>query len=654
MANQIWLDVYDHTTLLRIGAGPVWRVQNAQIRRPLDGAGTFRVNCFATDPRALTLLQDDRIVRIWSEDSFGMRLRGEGIITDYQLSENPTGVGLKISGPDTLELLKRKNTLLGRIYKNQDLQDVVDDLITLAPGWSVELDPAIAEERIDARFDGINLFKAFRNLAKRYGYHIRAKLDGFSDPTDGSRTLQIGPFAQSIGRRINRVTTINSEALNNQSLLIPRDIKKTRRIESNNYYNTLIPIGAGEGIAALTLFDTLDFYGNGPGRPYPIQSMDAPDGSTIYYISTTTYPSGGYANFTEDPASAVKTGQYKDIAPLSNSLADRRNASQALYLAAAADLARSSEAQVSYDVVLKNVTENILPGDTVRMDYKAEVEVQGDNADETKVVPYFDESGDFYILEATEQMGLESSDVTLKLSNLDKFVEDELELIFDTIDSMEVRNLKPNLVTGPPSSYVFNRNLFAGFPITIPIDISDAVTELLRVRLRLTTSKIVTFLKAKGGEHRHRVAKLIGGEPFNSSFVSLIEYEFAANLAGDSLLTKIAASVGADWYTEGENTELELSITEPTQDTQTPTGITVSFDGTDVTNTLFGVATLAPSGGEINVLADPGNLANLLTGATGGLQQLHLLEIECASGRGDLEAIVEVFATTQAIKIPNT
>ena len=141
MTNRVWLDVYDESTLLRVGQGPVIKVRDATIRRPLDGAGTFDVNCVAPDPRALTLLETDRIVRIWSEDQGGIRLRGEGIITDWQLSESASGVGFKISGPDVLEQLKRKNTLLGRIYNQVTLQSLVDDLITLAPGWSVELDP---------------------------------------------------------------------------------------------------------------------------------------------------------------------------------------------------------------------------------------------------------------------------------------------------------------------------------------------------------------------------------------------------------------------------------------------------------------------------------------------------------------------------------
>ena len=654
MSNRVWLDVYDNSSLLRIGEGPIINVRSAQIRRPLDGAGTFSVNCAAPDPRALTLLQTDRIIRIWSEDQGGIRLRGEGIITDWQLAESPTGVGFTISGPDVLEQLKRKNTLLGRIYNQETLEDVVDDLITLAPGWAVELDASIASEVVDARFDGVNLFKAFRSIALRYGYHIRAKLDGNFDPLTASRTIQIGPFASDTGLRINKVVTINSETLANDNLLLPQDIKKKRTIESNNYFNTIIPNGAGEGEAALTLRDAYEANGNG-GRTYPIQLITGPDGRTLYYIALTTYPDSGYDDFTEDPGAAVKVGQYKDIAPLSNSVADRRNASEALYTQTVADLERSSSVQVNYDIVVKNAKQNIHPGDTVRLDYKAEIEIQGANADEIEVFQYFNESGDFFVLSADEQIGVEGADVTLHLSNLAKFEEDEIELIFDTIDSMETRNLKPNITVGPPSPYVFRRDLFAGFPINIPIEFTDAVTELLRVRLRLITKKLVSTLSITIPSHRHRMFTYVAnlGGTWSSN-----QYQYRVN-AGPPFNTNlniVTTYLGAtsDMYTDGESPEVDVEIADPEEDTQTPTGITVWFESSDVTEDLFGVTSLAPSGGEINVLADAGELANLLTNASGGLQQLHELEIRCASGRGAVEAIIEVFATTQAIKLPTS
>jgi hypothetical protein len=638
MPNRVWLDVYDNSTLLRLGEGPVFTVKSASIKRPLDGAGTFRASCTATDARALSLLQVNRIIRIWGEDMAGIRLRGEGIITNWKLTESSDSISLTISGPDILEDLKRKNTLLGRIYNQTTLQDACDSLIVLAPGWSINVDASIANEIIDARFDGTSLFKAFANLCKRYGFHMRPSLDN-------PRTLQISPFGETTGLRINKTEVINSEALSNPKLLMVQQIQQDRVLESNNYFTALIPLGAGEGTAAISLREAYEANGNG-GRAYPIQLVTGPDGRIIYYISTTTYPTVDYTNFLTDPGAAVKVGQYKDISPLSNSLADRRNASETLYAAAVSDLNRSAVVQEFYSATVRNAKQNLLPGDKVRIDYIAQIETPDG------LLTYMDVHGDFFILSSDESIGLDGAVVNLELSNLDKFEQDELETIFDTIDQMELRNLKPNVEGGPPSPYVFSRQLFSGIPIKVPLEFTDATLELLRVRLRIKTAPLVTFLKATGGSHKHRMMKRTG------SFINPIDgyagHVFdAARADGTSHAIIMVNAADQDIWTEGFSGDLELNISNPQTDSQTPFNVTFWFAGNDVTNTLFGVPTLAPSGGNLNALADSGALANMLTNAAGGLQQLHELEIRCATGRGQVEVIVEVFSTTQLIKLPN-
>lgn len=656
MSNRVWLDVYDNETLLRLGEGPVFSVVRASISRPLDGAGSFRASVVATDARALTLLQTNRIVRIWGEDTAGIRLRGEGLIANYRLSETPGGVGLQINGPDILEELKRKNTLLGRIYNQETLQDVCDDLITLAPGWAVDVDVSIASEVIDARFDGVSLFKAFAQIVKRYGIHMRSSLSA-------TRTLEISPFGQSNGLRIHKVETINTEALANPKLLMVQDITQDKVLESNNYFKVLMPTAAGEGTAALTLREAYEENGNG-GRTYPIQLITGPDGRTMYYISTTTYPSGGYADFREDPGAAVKVGQYKDIAPLSNSVADRRNASEALYTAGVADLERSSVEQVAYSVTVRNVKENILPGDTIRLDYKAQVEIPGHLVDETELLTYLDVRGDFVILKADESISAEGTSTDLEISNLDKFEQDEIELIFDVLDSMEIRNLKPNIAAGPPSAYVYVRNMDSSNPANIPFEFTNAVLELLRVRMRIVTRNYVATSQgaASGGGsatipgHKHQVIGPMTG-PFGTPGSFASGQMRLDSGTGFSVLVGYSGSPPSNGLYTFDSSGGSVALPNHThpvafglsKDTQYPQSVTLWFNGVDVTNDLFGVAALATSGGALNVLADAGALADLFTDA--GLQQQHSIEVRCASGRGELEVTVEVFATTQAISL---
>lgn len=629
---RVWLDVYDADGN-RLGEGPVFAVKSAQVRRALDGAGSIRANCVATDARALALLDVGKIIKLWGEDTGGVRLLGEGIISKWRLSEDQGGVGLIIDGPDILEELKRKNTLLGRIYNQDTVQDVCDDLIGLVPGWAVDVDGSIASDVIDARFDGVHVLKAFIEIAERYGFHVRTG--------EASRTLEIGPFGADSGLRVLKVETVNTEALSNPNLLMVQRIEQDRMQESNNYYTVIIPTGAGEGTAALTLAEATN------NSPYAVQSLTGPDGATLYYLSTTTYPTGSYTDFRDDPAAVVKVGQFKAIAPLSNSDTDITNAANALYDAAANDLARASTVQETYGVTVKNVKQTIKPGDKVRIDYRAQVRIDDED------VTYLDVRDDFFVLKAVEQINLDGSDVVLEISNVDRFERDEAELVFNAIESMELRNLKPNISVGTPSTYVYTREIAPGFPALLPIEITDAVLELLRVRLRLVTGPFRATSQggAAGGDHRHLVAEWSGGVTATPPGLYSSYTWSNDGLGTGTAVFKLGSSSG-DIYTFGASGDhTHPAVFGITDDVQTPTAITIWFGGANVTSTLFGSVSLAPSGGAINALADAGALANLLINASGGLRQLHQLEIRCGSGRGRIEATVERFETTQAIRL---
>lgn len=636
---RVWLDVFDENDN-RLGEGPVFAVKNATVKRALDGGGSIRANVVASDARAVAQLVPGRVMKVWGENpDETTRLLGEGVIANWRLTDDPTGIGLTIDGPDILEELKAKNTLLGRIYNQETLLDVCDDLIGLAPGWSVTVDTSIQFDLVDARFDGTNVLKAFIEIAKRYGYHLRHRLSQV-EPTRVVRELEIGAFGDDTGLRMHRVETINSATLANPSLLMVQRIQQDKTRESNNYYTVILPLGAGEGTAALTMARSTRT------TPYSIQSITGPDGRTLYYISTTNYPTTQYADFTEDPRAVVKVGQYKEVAPLTNSEADIVNAANALYDAAASDLARSSVVQETYQVRVKNVRESILPGSTIHINYLGQIERGAD------VVTYLNVRGDFTVLSVNEQFNLDSSDVTLEVSNIDRFQKDATELLFDTVDQMRLRTLKPNITVGTPSTYVYDREIAPSFPAEVPIEITDTTLELLRVRLRIKTGPFRSTSQgaADGGDHYH--AMFQGGGAAGTG----TRYNYASNSSlGNPVAFVVEILSGPNdavintFGASGDHTH--DPVYGIADDTETPEGITFHFDGNDVTNDLFGAASLAPSGGAINELADAGELADLLNNASGGLRQLHTLEIRCSGGQGRVEVTIERYETTQAVKI---
>lgn len=553
---QIWLDVYDATGN-RLGDGPVFAVRDAEISRVLDGAGSWSATLPATDLRALTLLTNERRVRIWTDGVNGKRLLSEGIIRQRKISESSSGVNLTISGPDALDELKRRSVLLGRIYNQATVATVAAGLIALVPGWSVQVDSSISSAVIDARYDGVSVLRAFQDLATRYGYHLRLA-------TNAVRTLEIGTFGEDSGLRINRVQTVTLETLLNDKLLIVEEISEDKNTEE--IYNWLIPLGAGEGVAALTLEKSTRT------SPYTIQTMTGPDGKTLYYISDAS----SVATYGE----IRRVGQFKEVSALSNSDTDIENAANALYDAAVADLTRHKDTQQIYMVSVKNARQTIAPGQKVFIDYKAQVER------DSEVYDYLNIRDDFFVLKAQEVAGSAGQSVALEISNIDRYPETVAETVISSIEQIELRGYKPAVVPAV-SRYVYERAIAPGLPVVAPIEISDATLDVQRVRVRLVTG---VFREA------------------------------------------LVASGVAD-------------------DAQTPSGVTVWVNGSDETTALTGSASLAPSGGALNVLLDEAALTALIVGATGGLRQAHTLEVRCTGGRGRVELSIEIAETTQAIKL---
>jgi hypothetical protein len=84
-------------------------------------------------------------------------------------------------------------------------------------------------------------------------------------------------------------------------------------------------------------------------------------------------------------------------------------------------------------------------------------------------------------------------------------------------------------------------------------------------------------------------------------------------------------------------------------DVQTPSGISVYVDGIDRTSALGGP--FAPSGGNVTIDLDTALLTGYLINAAGGLRQEHTVQLRCSSGRGRIEAQVEIAETVQSVKL---
>lgn len=643
---QILIDVLDASGN-RLGDGPVLSASSVSLTRTLDGSGTIAINCPASDERATELLQAERRIRVYVEDTGGLRIVGEGVIRQRKIRNTSGGATLSVDGPDIMDELKRRSVTLALIYNQQTVSTVASGLIALVPGWSVSVDAGIASDVVDARYDGVSVLKALQNLAMRYGYHLRLN-------DAGTRTVTIGAMGADNGLRLHGVGTVSQSLLNNNLVMPVESINFGE--DSESICNWLLPIGAGEGIAALTLEkSTLS------GTPYTINTQAGPDGTTLYYIEDST-SIAAYGQI-------EKVGQFKDIAPLSNSTVDTRNAADALYTAAVEHLTRYKDPQETYSVTVKSVKNNLLPGDKIHLEYKGQVYHTDGWFD------YLDIRDDFWIMKVRESITGSGIGVTLDLSSVDRRQDTVEETVLSAIESIELKNLKPT-ISGSIRSYVYSRNIDSTHPAVVPIEITGATMEVQRVRLRIKTTpfEAVASAAASGGSSTQSSAA--GGDHNHRVFVqtSVVGFPSTSNRAfwgrdgdgGSFIGAVLPTAFDSDIWTENSSGSHSHSVSIPAHthtmtfgnlltDSSTPSGITVSVNGADKTADLFpddeSGGVLAPSGGNQDVVADAGELTTLLENAAGGLRQEHEITIACTSGRGNIEATVEVFEVIQTINL---
>ena len=472
---KLWIDVCD-TNWVKAGMGPI-QVQSVTIDRLLDGAGGFALDCVATDERTLSELTLERRIKVYVSDESGTRLIAKGVVRRREQGYTNGGFTLSVSGPDALDDLKRYSVLLNRQFTQLPRNEVLSALAGLA-GWTVTADTT--DQLLSARFDGVSVLSALQKICDQNGIHLREAL------TENS-TLEIGAFGTDCGVVAVSADSIPTGVYANDDIAIIASIQKTE--DSEALANWLIPIGAGEGEASLTLKHS---------TRYGVKSMLGADGRPLYYLTD------------EDSIATYgviqRAGTFKDIAPLTNSPVSKQIAGDALFDAAQVWLKRNSVKQVVYSLSLKKVKKVIRPGDKIRVKYRGDVETS-----EGKILQLENVDGLFWVTQVSESYTPDGMCVSLSVSNVDQIAQDSAKTIIGALEGMRVQNLKPATF---PTTWSWNgfdflhrfhfsdimdaSNKNAEF--TLKID--NSVTEVIRVTLQFKTKPLFSLMRIFDGSFR--------------------------------------------------------------------------------------------------------------------------------------------------------
>jgi len=626
----------------RLGKGPIRTTTAASVTRVLDGCGSFTVDLPGTDERALDLIQPKRRVRVllWDEQD-NQRQLVEGIVESIGAKDDSSGWVLTVDGPDLLAELKFTNVLLGRIYDADSVQDIVDDLLGLTSGWTRSGNNT---DLLSVRLDGASILKALQSVVQQQGIHFR------QGSTAG--TLEIGAFGVSNGLRIINAPHVRSDLAGNDDVLLIESFIKLQ--DSESLVNWLLPLGAGEGDAMLSLeFSTRT-------TPYTIQSTTGPDGRTLYYLensaSITSY------------GQVEKIGTFKDITPIGTSAAAVEAAANALYDTAVAWLDRYKDPYESYSVTVRKPRTNILPGDKIHVRYKGLI-----TNDMGELVTYRDINSDFFIMEVAEIYGPRGTQLRLKIANIDRYEVDNARVVIGALEDIRINNVsvKPYF---SHYTYVDQFEIDSSNNVTFELNVTNAVQAINRVVLRVVTSPFRALASgaASGGgstsgsgggsaptssatAHRHVWA--VRDETYEGGF-TVRQYR-ADNPSGGFVFFELPTSESLDPLRSfNESPEHTHTVTIPSHTHSVPAhthnlnyGINDDTDFPDsigilVNSQVVGIG--LDSGGtgldtEIDITDEINSVATL--------QAAHPIVISCSGGQGLVKVYLDVYETIQTISV---
>lgn len=234
------VDVYDRSGA-RVGGGPVTHVMEGEYAWGIDQLGTFQLKIPA-----------DSLQSVYFDHGYEVRLyfRGEGlvfrgIVEKFAWQPGESGMFLTIIGSSLGRELVWANTMLGLAFEGATLADTVGDDATAATllyntDWGPgELDtPA---HTILARFDGVSIWQALMKTAEICGFHVRE--DFLNREVD---IVDTGEDDSGLAFRKMGVVPLEPGSV------LPIETF-TADAESEDLWNSLQPLGAGEGNNKLDL-----------------------------------------------------------------------------------------------------------------------------------------------------------------------------------------------------------------------------------------------------------------------------------------------------------------------------------------------------------------------------------------------------------------
>lgn len=447
--------VYDSANN-KLGAGPIREIETLNDTLPLDRLPTVNFKLPALAERA-DLIQPGVQFDIY--DMFDGFL-GRYIYREDNIRAGVNDLELSVTADSVLKELQWRFTGFRRNYQFEPVGDVLADLLNLAPGWGLVVDPNIGNTTVT--YEGNSVWAGVDELRDRWSQHFRMSA---VDP----RVLEFGDFGDDSGIVFLPIREpLQDNLLNNPGVVPCRMVGRSR--DTAGIVNRVIPLGAGQGETALTI------HGSTAGL-FTTKLGTNKDGSTYAYI--------------EDEDSVAQYGvrervvsfpQVRAIFSDDTSIELARNA---LKLIAQAYLLRNRQPRTEFRLETYYCPPELRPGDLIRLDFRAGE--WGSN------VPLLvDEQ--LWVMELQRNRSSISRSTTLTVSNDDDLRTSDMDLMQEIVK--DIRSLKVGIQPGPfryentwtkPIEAVDSTYNPSGTDADFEINLDNDVLFLTSVILRIVT-----------------------------------------------------------------------------------------------------------------------------------------------------------------------
>lgn len=387
-----------------IGDGPLTNVLTLEDTVKLDAIGALTFSIPAEDERS-------RYIAAGTQFDAYDRINGNLGRFYYRsktLDANTAGgARLVVNCHNQLIELARQSVHFRRTYTNQAVDNVVEDLIGIVAGWSDITDAGIGDTSVT--YEGESVLRAIDILRDRWNQHFRL---------GAARVLEFGSFGDDSGIALTNLRgQVQSEIEQNTNVALVETIRLVE--EGDEIFNKIIPLGAGQGTAQLTIEQaTLGAY--------DVETSINEDGSEFFYIEDTT-SRAAYGT-------REKVLIFPNIRPITNSDANIINAANALKLTAEAYMARHLVPKVVYAVTVRALRQTVNVGDLVRLQYRGIV----DN------YALIDVDELFYVMDVTRRRSLDGTrGAILNIATIAERRTSDTDIVLDLFN--DIRALKVNV-----------------------------------------------------------------------------------------------------------------------------------------------------------------------------------------------------------------